>query len=104
MNWAGATIAAVRMAPADQRLGADRPFGDQVEGGLIEQEQLAAIERLAKVHLDREAVVRLGLHTHLEEGVAVSARSLGLVQGDIPRRAAGPRRYRGSRSRCRCSR
>jgi hypothetical protein len=55
----------------------------QVEGGLIEQEQLLSLERIGQVHLEREPIVGGRLHARLEHHVTVPARPLGLVEGNV---------------------
>ncbi len=46
-EFVGRNEAANRMPPTDEHLGADDPLGDQVDTGLIVQDELLAIDRAA---------------------------------------------------------
>jgi hypothetical protein len=46
------------MAPADERLDAGHAAGAKVDLGLVEDLDLAALERVAQARLEREALLR----------------------------------------------
>ena len=71
------------MAPADQGLHARGDHVAQVEGGLVDDEELLALERVAQVHLKLHLALDVVLHPRLEHDVAVLALPLGAVHGDV---------------------
>ena len=69
-----------------QRISASRPVGtmsSQVEGGLVDEEELAVRERPAQVHLQLHAALDEVLHVRLEDDVPVLAVPLGPVHRDV---------------------
>ena len=72
-----------RVAPADQRLDAGDRLALQVERRLVEQEELAGVERVLEVDLECEPVLRCCPHPGLEHDPAVLARALGFVQREV---------------------
>ena len=82
-------------APAHERLHADLPLLSQIDPRLIEQLQLAALERRAQVPLERPPLRRFRLHLRREQAEGGAAVLLGPVEGDIggvSLRAASKRR------------
>ena len=69
-----------------QRSRASTPGGAhvaQVEGGLVDQEELAVLERFAEVHFEFHVALDRVLHPGLEDHIAVLAVPLGPVHGDV---------------------
>ena len=75
--------AALRMAPAQQRLAAGDPVVLQVEAGLIINLEAAVDDGLAQVHLQDAAGADLGVHVGLEEAMGAAAGGLGGVHRQI---------------------
>jgi hypothetical protein len=86
-----------RVAPADQRLDAGDRLALQVERRLVEQEELAGVERVLEVDLEREPVLRGCPHPGLKHHPAVLARTFGFVQREvgIAEKLTDPRRVGG---------
>ena len=76
----------------------------QVEGRLVDEEELVALEALAQVHLELQLALDRVLHARLEHDVAVLALPLGLVHRDVGVAQQLLGGARGRPSRCRCSR
>ena len=79
----GLDDAAHGVLPADQRLDPVGGHVAEVEGGLVDEEELAFGERLAQVHLELHAVLHGVLHPALEHDEAVLAVPLGAVHRDV---------------------
>ena len=96
---------AVALLPAHERLEADDIAGLEIEDRLVEQAQLAAIERAVERGLDREAVGDPLVHRLVVDGQAVAAGVLGPVHGrvGVAQQVLGRRaraRARARRRRC----
>ena len=68
------------MAPAHESLDPGHGKASQVEGGLVQNEQLPAGNGLAQVHLQRQALLHGHLHFRPEDHVATFAGLFGLVE------------------------
>ena len=90
--------------PAYERLDAEHAPRIEVEDRLVHEEELAALDRSPQVELEREAVLDGGLHLAPERDVAIPARRLCFVQGDVGVAQQIGRACRDCRTRCRCSR
>ena len=75
--------AAGRVVPTQQRLGAARPLGLQVEFRLVHQAELAALERPAKLCAEERAGAGALVDLGGEELEAVAAGLLGSIHGGI---------------------
>ncbi len=83
--------------PADERLEPDDPVAGEVHQRLVEDAQLATLDRAAQVVLHVDPVHRLVGHRRFEQGVAVrwialgpDHRDLGLAEHLARRRPPGP--------------
>ena len=83
MKSLGATTPRVGTAPADQRLDAGGHHLVQVEGRLVDEEELASFERSSQVDLELHVALGEVLHAVLEDDAAVLAFPLGSVGGDL---------------------
>ncbi len=72
-----------RVGPARQRLGADDPTGGELDDGLVGDEQLVALERLAEVAVELDARLDVGLHARLVPAVRARAVRLGPVHRQV---------------------
>ena len=72
-----------RVVPSQQRLDGDEAVGGQIDYRLEGHRQAVVIERLAQLADQREPLLQLRSHLLVEDGVAVLARLLGLVHGDV---------------------
>jgi hypothetical protein len=72
-----------RVLPADQRLEADHPVAGQLDGRLVVQLELAALQRQPQVGLELEPLDQPGEHLRVVAGVAAAAGRLGLVHGQV---------------------
>ncbi len=79
----GRYVAQIGIAPAQQRLGADRPPADDVELGLVMQMQFGAEERLMQTVLQQQVFLCLEVHPFVEEAIGVAPRILGVVHGRV---------------------
>ena len=69
-----------------QRSSASTPAtaaGGEVDLRLVEEPELVALERLAQVALERQALQRAGVHRRRAELEAVASQLLGAVHGDV---------------------
>ncbi len=71
------------MLPAQQRLDADEMFVREVHERLVDDLELAALQRHAHVGLEPNPLDRLLVHTRHEDLVAAARLALGLVHGDV---------------------
>ena len=69
------------MLPADQRL--DAVDLAAVDLGLIVEQELVGLERLAQVVLQGSAGIDGGLQSRSEEAHGIAACRLGLIHGDV---------------------
>jgi hypothetical protein len=76
----GADPAALRMLPAQQRLDAEHAAAADVELRLVLDLELATVERVQQVLLERLALTHLAVHRILEEAVAPRRIGLGAAQ------------------------
>ena len=73
---------ALRMLPAQQRLGADG-FAAGGKLGLVMQDEFTTVQGGAQVVQQLQVVTRIGVHRLFEEAVAVLAIALGVVHGCV---------------------
>ena len=83
---------APRLAPADQRLDPRRRHAREVEGRLVDEEELLVLERALEVHLELHPVLDGVLHPGLEHERSDSCRPTWPGTSRCRRRAAAPRR------------
>src|SRR5512132_1970441 len=88
------------MAPAQESLGASDLAGPQIDQGLVVEDQLVVVKRLAKTTLKREALERLGVHGRRVELAIVPSLIFGAVHRRI--RVAQERLGVGSVARIQC--
>jgi hypothetical protein len=69
--------------PAHQRLGADHVAAVEVHERLVEEPQLAVVERALELLLDRERLDRPLAHRHVEQLGSVPAALLGSVHRGV---------------------
>jgi len=79
----GADHASVWVLPADQCFDTGDLFGSEVEGRLVDEEELLLVDGGAEVDLEPSLIGFELLHAGLEQQVAVSACFLGPVEGDV---------------------
>src|SRR5581483_11134659 len=70
-------------APAEKRLDTGDRLGSQVEGRLVDEEELLPLDRLPEIHLEPEMVLAVRVHARLEQDVAVAAGLLRAVERRI---------------------
>ena len=75
--------AALGVVPAHERLDRRDPAAGQVDGRLVVDHELVALERLLELGLQLEALERGEVHVRLEELVAALAAALGDVHGHV---------------------
>src|SRR3954468_2581964 len=78
------------MTPAQQRLERADPVLFEVEQGLVEQLELAALESEPEVGLDLSALLGALVEAFLEERVSAPARFLGAVEREVGAAQQGP--------------
>ena len=71
------------MPPAQQRLERANAVLLEVEQGLVEKLELAALEREPEVGLDLAALLRALVEAFLEEGVGAAAGLLGTIKREV---------------------
>ena len=71
------------MLPADQRLNARGRHVAERERGLVGEEELLLLDRLAEIHVELHAALDVVLHLALEHRVAVLSVPLGAVHRDV---------------------
>ena len=93
-----------RVVPADQRLERADAIVLEVEQRLVEQFELAALEREAEVGLELAALLRALVEAFLEEGVGAAPGFLGAIQREIgvAQQGLAIARRPAARWRCRC--
>ena len=79
----GRNHAALRMAPAHQRLAAGDRVGLQVDAGLVVDLEAAVDQRLAQIDFQAAAGADLGLHVGFEEAIGAAAGGLGRIHRQI---------------------
>ena len=79
----GRNHAALRMAPAQQRLAAGDPVVLQVETRLIIDLEAAIDDRLAQIHFENAARADLGVHFRFEKTIGAAAGGLGRIHCEI---------------------
>ena len=83
MNSTGRISAALRMTPAHQRLEAGDLAALDVDERLIEQLELAVLDRLAQIELDDAAGLHARVHFGFEEAVDAAAVGLGPIKRHV---------------------
>ena len=80
---AGRNIAALRMAPAHERLEPGDIAGLDIDLRLVDEAQLVAGTRMAQVVLDHAAVAHRCAHLHLVEAIDAAAVLLGAIERGV---------------------
>ena len=75
--------AAARVLPAQQRLDPGDAAGGEVDLRLVEEPELAALDPLAQVVLERQPLERARVHGRRAELETVAPQLLGAVHGDV---------------------
>ena len=83
MNSSGCEQATGGVVPAQEGFYADDGHVGELEDRLVQQEELVGADGRLQVHLELVSAAQLGLHFGLEDDVAVLARLLGGVEGDV---------------------
>ena len=74
---------ALRMTPADERLGADDRAGLQIHLRLVVQHELLPLEGAAQAALERLPLDGADVHVRLEELIVVAPAVLGVVHRGV---------------------
>ena len=75
--------APIRVAPTQQRLAARHPLVAQIVERLVEQLELAGLQRAAQVQLQGAARLQLLVHGAFEEMIGAAPVGLGAVEGHV---------------------
>ena len=92
----GCQQAALGVRPADQRLHSDHRPGGEVDGRLVVEDELAALDGAPQVRTQPEALRGRLVHRWLEHPIAGLAGGLGFIHGDIgsAQHVSGSRQFR----------
>jgi hypothetical protein len=71
------------VAPAQQRLRTDDPAAVQLDDGLVEQDELVALQGVLEVGFEGEPLHGVVAHGRLEQPPAVGALTFGVVHRDV---------------------
>ena len=69
--------------PAHERLEAADLRRGQLDDRLVDEREVVALDRLAQLGLERQALHRRGVHVRVEDLIAAAARRLGAIHGDV---------------------
>ena len=103
-EFPGGENAALRVAPACQRLDAGDAPGHELDLRLVHDEQLARLDRAAQLRDQRDARPDPGVHRFVEEAVGTAPLGLGAVQGHVGVRQDRLERSPATACRRRCQR